>query len=95
MKKSIIIIASIILTIAIIASIACVTSVNKFTAAHTRTAEAEVIEINDNVVAVETADGNIWEFYGEGYEVGQQVKVLFSNNGSPNCYKDDTIQKVF
>ena len=54
-----------------------------------------IIEVNDNVVVVETTDGNLWEFEGEGYEAGTEVRVLFSNNGSVDCVKDDMIQKVW
>lgn len=62
--------------------------------AYTRSAEGTIIEVNGEVVAVETADGNVWEFEGEGYTIGQNVKVIFSNNGSPNFLKDDVIQWV-
>ena len=64
------------------------------TNAYTRTAEGIIIEVNGEVVAVETADGHVWEFEGEGFAVNQNVKVVFSNNGSPDFVKDDVIQWV-
>ena len=96
MKKNIITITALIIAIAIAITcgFAIIKNINK-TNAHTRTCAGTVVEVAGDVVVVETEDGNIWEFYGEGYTAGQQVKILFSNNGSPNFAKDDTIQKVW
>ena len=95
MKKNIITITAIIalvITFIAIAGIA-INSISHANA-YTRIAEGIIIEVNDEVVAVETADGHVWEFEGEGFEVGQTVKVVFSNNGSPDCVKDDMIKWV-
>lgn len=94
MKKIITIIIIIILIISLgTCGIIFVKNVNR-TNAYTRTCEGTIIEVNGEIVAVETADGHVWEFEGEGFEVGQNVNVVFSNNGSPNCIKDDHIQWV-
>jgi uncharacterized protein YpmB len=94
MKKTIIVISAIILAIVlvVIGCTACFTS-NR-ASAYTRSAEGTIIEVTGEVVTVETVDGHVWEFEGEGFEVGQTVKVVFSNNGSPDFVKDDTIQWV-
>lgn len=95
MKKNIItIIAFIALVIAFIAIAGIAINSISHANAYTRTAEGIIIEVNGEVVAVETADGHVWEFEGEGFEVGQTVKVVFSNNGSPDCVKDDMIKWV-
>ena len=95
MKKNIITITAIIaLVIAFIAVAGIAINSISHANAYTRTAEGIIIEANDEIVVVETADGHVWEFEGEGFEVGQTVKVVFSNNGSPNCVKDDMIKWV-
>lgn len=95
MKKTIITTIAIITIIIVL--ITCglyiVKNISK-TNAYTRSAEGTIIEVTGEVVAVETADGHVWEFEGEGFEVGQTVKVVFSNNGSPDCVKDDMIKWV-
>ena len=95
MKKNIITITAIIalvITFIAIAGIA-INSISHANA-YTRSAEGTIIEVTGEVVAVETADGHVWEFKGEGFEVGQTVDVVFSNNGSPDCVKDDMIKWV-
>ena len=95
MKKNIItIIAIVALVITFIAIAGIVINSISRTNAYTRSAEGTIIEVTGEVVAVETADGHVWEFEGEGFEVGQTVKVVFSNNGSPDCVKDDMIKWV-
>ena len=94
-KNTITIIAIILLVAAlVVTSCAIAHSINKVNA-FTRIDDGIIIEVNDNVVVVETTDGNLWEFEGEGYEVGAEVRVLFSNNGSVDCVKDDMVQKVW
>ena len=95
MKKTIITTIAIItiITTIITCGLCFVKNINK-TSAYTRSAEGTIIEVTGEVVAVETADGHIWEFEGEGYTIGQNVKVVFSNNGSPDFVKDDLIQWV-
>lgn len=95
MKKNIItIIAIIALVIAFIAIVGFAINSISRTNAYTRTAEGTIIEVNGEVVVVETADGHVWEFEGEGFTINQNVKVVFSNNGSPDFVRDDIIQWV-
>lgn len=95
MKKTIITtIAIIIIIIVLITCGLCVVKNISKTNAYTRSAEGIIIEVNDEVVAVETADGHVWEFEGEGFTINQNVKVVFSNNGSPDFVRDDIIQWV-
>ena len=94
MKKTVAIISVIIIITSLIICGACFAKNITRTNAYTRSAEGTIIEVNGEVVAVETADGHIWEFEGEGYTIGQNVKVVFSNNGSPDFIKDDLIQWV-
>ena len=94
MKKTVAIISVIIITTSLIICGACFAKNITRTNAYTRSAEGTIIEVNGEVVAVETADGHIWEFEGEGYTIGQNVKVVFSNNSSPDFVKDDLIQWV-
>ena len=76
MKKTIITtIAIITIVIVLITCGLCIVKNISKTNAYTRSAEGIIIEVNDEVVAVETADGHVWEFEGEGFEVGQTVKV--------------------
>lgn len=95
MKKTIIAIIAIITIIIVLVTCGlCIAKNISKTNAYTRSAEGTIIEVTGEVVAVETADGHVWEFEGEGFEVGQTVKVVFSNNGSPDFVRDDIIQWV-
>ena len=95
MKKTIITtIAIITIIIVLITCGLCVVKNISKTNAYTRSAEGTIIEVTGEVVAVETADGHVWEFEGEGFTINQNVKVVFSNNGSPDFVRDDIIQWV-
>ena len=95
MKKIIITTIAIITIIIVLVTCGlCIVKNISKTNAYTRSAKGTIIEVTGEVVAVETADGHVWEFKGEGFEVGQTVKVVFSNNGSPDCVKDDMIKWV-
>jgi hypothetical protein len=95
MKKNVITVIALVLIVASLVSVGfTAVKMTRKASAYARVAEGVIIEVIDEVVAVETADGNVWEFEGEGYEVGQRVEVVFSNNGSPDFYKDDVIQWV-
>ena len=95
MKKTIITTIAIITIIIVLVTCGlCIVKNISKTNAYTRTAEGIIIEVNDEVVAVETADGHVWEFEGEGFTINQNVKIVFSNNGSPDFVRDDIIQWV-
>ena len=61
---------------------------------HHYTREAKVVEVSDDLVVVEDACGYEWEFYGDGYEVGQQVKMKMFTNYTHDTIFDDEIEKV-
>ena len=58
-------------------------------------ANAEVIDIEpENIVVLETDDGNVWAINGNGFEIGDKVTVKFRNNGTENI-EDDSIVKIY
>ena len=61
---------------------------------HHYTREAEVVEVRGDVILVEDTCGFEWEFYGEGFEVGQQVKMKMFTNYTHDTIFDDEIEKV-
>ena len=61
---------------------------------HHYTREAEVVEVSDDLIVVEDNCGYLWEFYGNDYEVGQQVKMKMFTNYTHDTVFDDEIEKV-
>ena len=61
---------------------------------HHYTRDAKVVEVSDDLVVVEDACGHEWEFYGDSYEVGQQVKMTMFTNYTHDTIFDDKIEKV-
>ena len=61
---------------------------------HHYTREAEVVEVSDDLIVVEDNCGYLWEFYGNDYEVGQQVKMKMFTNYTHDTIFDDEIEKV-
>lgn len=60
---------------------------------NTYTREARVDKIENNVVTFIDATGNLWEAYDEGYEIGQEVKLIMSNFNTDDI-TDDVIIKI-
>ena len=59
------------------------------------TREADVMEVKgDTIVVVDWFSGNSWEFYGDGYKVGDEVKMKMFNNYTDNDITDDEILDV-
>lgn len=55
--------------------------------------KAEVVDVKgDNVIFI-TKDGNEWEFYGDGYKIGDKVKVYFNCKGTEKR-SDDIVLNV-
>ena len=55
--------------------------------------KAEIVDVKgDNVIFI-TKDGNEWEFYGDGYKVGDEVKVYFNCKGTGKR-SDDIVLNV-
>ena len=42
--------------------------------------ECVVVDVCDDVITVQSADGNYFEFFGNGYSQGDNVKVTFHDN---------------
>lgn len=61
---------------------------------HHYTREAEVIGVCGDLVRVEDNCGFEWEFYGEGYEVGQKVEMKMFTNFTHEKISDDEIKEV-
>lgn len=55
--------------------------------------KAEVIEVYENDVIFVTNDGNEWEFFEDGYNVGDEIKVVFNCKGTAKR-TDDIILKI-
>lgn len=52
-----------------------------------------VRETKNGKVLVEDVGGELWSFLGEGYKVGDYVKMTINNRGTVDL-KDDVIQDV-
>ena len=50
--------------------------------------------INNDDVTVIDQTGNLWGFYGDGFNAGDRVKVTFYNNTTLSFREDDEITKV-
>ena len=61
---------------------------------HHYTRGAEVVEVSDDLIVVEDNCGYLWEFYGNDYEVGQQVEMKMFTNYTHDIIFDDKIEKV-
>ena len=60
---------------------------------YTQDATITALEEDDEVVFVD-ARGEEWSFFGEGYEVGQKVKVTFYTNNTDGYIYDDVVYIV-
>ena len=60
---------------------------------YTQDATITALEENNEVVFVD-ARGEEWSFFGDGYEVGQEVKVTFYTNHTDGCIYDDVVYIV-
>ena len=58
------------------------------------TREATVIDYYEDVCCAKDSTGNIWHFIGDGYEVGDKVKLYMNTNHTDSNILDDTITKV-
>ena len=55
--------------------------------------KAEVVDVYGDEVIIVTNDGNEWEFYGDGYKIGDKVKVYFNCKGTGKR-SDDIVLNV-
>ena len=42
--------------------------------------ECVVVDVNNDVVTIQTEQGDYFEFFGDGFDVGDNVKVTFNDN---------------
>ena len=80
--------------IAIVIVFATLLAVASFVECHyTQDATITALEEDGEVVFVD-ARGEEWSFFGEGYEVGQEIKVTFYTNHTDGCIYDDVVYTV-
>ena len=80
--------------IAIITVFAILVSIVGYVQCHyTQDATITALGEDDEVVFVD-ARGEEWSFFGEGYEVGQKVRVTFYTNHTDRCIYDDVVYMV-
>ena len=60
---------------------------------YTQDATITALEENNEVVFVD-ARGEEWSFFGDGYEVGQEVRVTFYTNHTDRDIYDDVVSIV-
>ena len=56
--------------------------------------DCKVVEINGNIITVEDNCGYLWDFEGEGYELGQKVDLKMHTTHTINTIIDDYIKSV-
>ena len=59
----------------------------------TYTREATITHIDQNTITATDKKGFIWQFNGNGYHEGQQVKLIMHDNHT-STIKDDIIKNV-
>ena len=60
----------------------------------TYTMNAEIVGVSGDFVLLEDSMGEVWKFYGEGFHIGDNVKVKFFTNCTDNTRYDDEVEKV-
>lgn len=88
-KKVLEILKGIVVTVVIFGSFALVSYVEGHDSRN-----AKVTDIKGSEIIVVDETDNVWSFYGDGYEVGQNVKLIVDNNHTYNKLSDDEIIKV-
>ena len=53
-----------------------------------------ILSSHNGKVIVEDARGEAWEFYGTGYNKGDEVRVRFNTNGTDRNRQDDEVINV-
>lgn len=60
----------------------------------TYTSEGFVWAVIGHTVAVRDFDGNVWQFNGNGYNVGDAVRLTMGDAGTPEIIEDDTVERA-
>lgn len=50
-----------------------------------------ILNVTDDVVLAIDEQGELWEFYGEGYHAGDKVILIWDSEGTPTRYDDSLI----
>lgn len=53
----------------------------------------EIVEVAGDVITAEDFRGRLWDFYGDGYEVGDTVDLVMSGDATP-FESDDRVERV-
>ena len=56
------------------------------------TKDCIVVDVTDEVVTIQTEEGNYFEFYGDNYNQGEVLTVTFSDNDTVGVKDDKVIQ---
>lgn len=60
----------------------------------TYTRKAVVRNITKDTITVEDEGGNFWEFFGDGFNVDDKVKLIMDNNHTDSIITDDIVKNV-
>lgn len=59
---------------------------------HTEVRYCKVVEIDNDIIVLETTDGNLWEYEtNNDFWLDEIVKVRFDNMGTESIYDDEII----
>lgn len=47
-----------------------------------------VVEVENSIVTIEDANGDLWEMDGDGWTVGDTVELLMDSNNTATIYDD-------
>lgn len=77
----------------IFAAVAVIASVMSHAQTYTRT-NCEVISVRDGIVTADDGRGYAYDFYGDGYTVGEYINLKMNTNGTDNPIDDSVISVV-
>ena len=81
--------------LSVMLGIAIIGGIETYESTYTRT--AEVVEVNNNLVAFIDSTGNDWDYYfedGINLEVGDNVKLIMDTMHTDSNIYDDKIKKI-
>lgn len=55
---------------------------------NTYTINATVVNVESDIVSCEDSNGDIWEFYSEGYKVNDMLILVMDSNHTETIYDD-------
>ena len=57
------------------------------------TIPCEVVKVDNTTVTILTQEGEVFEFYGDNYQEGDEIVVLFNSNGTTTTI-DDKVERA-